>query len=86
MVERVPAQHLEGISVSARRDMAERTVQVITNGDTLRNIRRNYNETTGQEIENTFALYTICLETKFLFVFISTLPINRNDNTFFVFP
>ena len=28
MVERVPGQPLEGISVSAHRDIAERTVQV----------------------------------------------------------
>ena len=44
-VERAPGQHLEGIGVSARRDMAERTAQVNTNDSTLRSIKWNYSET-----------------------------------------
>ena len=59
MVERALGQHLEGISVSARPDMAERTVQVITNDNTLHNIKWNYNEI--GEHQKTFALYTISL-------------------------
>ena len=72
MVERAPGQNLEGIGVSARLDIAERTVQVMTtaipyvtlNGTTI---------TLGDlRIECTFALFTIYLENELLFVFIST--------------
>ena len=57
MVERAPEQHLEGISASARRDMAERTAQVITNDNTLCSIKWNYSET--RQHQNVFALYVI---------------------------
>lgn len=60
MVERAPRQHLEGISVNARRDMVERTVQVNTNDNNLSSIKWNYSET--REHRNAFALYTICSE------------------------
>lgn len=81
MVERAPGQTLEAISVSARRDMAERTAQVITNDNTLRSIKWNYSET--RKHRNAFALYTICSENESLLALISTLNINRVCFIFF---
>lgn len=82
MVERAPGQHLEGISASARRDMAERTAQVITNDNNLSSIKWNDSET--REHRNAFILYTICSENKSVFASIWTLNTNRAYLFFFV--
>lgn len=67
MVERAPGQHLEGISVSARRDMAERTVQVITNDNTF--VALNGTTMKPGNIKITFSIYYMFGKSVSLFIY-----------------
>jgi len=84
MVERAPGQHLEGISVSALPDMAERTAQVITNDHTLHNI----NGTTMKPGNIKIRLHYVHVPYVWkmsLFASISTLTIERVCFLFLIF-